>query len=187
MTAQILTQDRLKELLHYDPDTGVFTRLRTKKITGTVNGQGYVNLFVNGKTEQAHRAAYLYMTGRLPQKGVDHVNGIRADNRWENLRAVDQFQNQKNMQRSTKNKTGVVGVHWCKREVKWVARVCVLAKWRSLGYYDDFFEAACARKSAELKHGYHPNHGRPRIDQRGIILIKPRDSEYSEMEREQNA
>jgi hypothetical protein len=97
----MITQKYLKEIVHYDPDTGIFTwTINRKKVSaGAVAGHncnGYVSLSINNKNYRAHRLAFLYMTGEWPEFVVDHVNRIRSDNRWCNLRDVTQQVNSTN-------------------------------------------------------------------------------------------
>ena len=159
-----LTQQRLKEVLHYDSDSGVFTWAvnRTKavkgKIAGAKDGHGYHIIGIDGVRHSAHRLVWLYVHGLYP-KEVDHQNHDRADNRLINLGATDRSGNGKNISKPIDNKSGVVGVSWTKRlgkrYDKWEVRACG----KFLGYFDDFFEAVCKRKSAELRLNFHPNHG----------------------------
>lgn len=107
-----LTQERLKELLHYDPETGVFTRLVSVGKTApagaalsTPDSQGYIQVRLLGRNYRLHRLAWFYMTGVWP-KVVDHINRLRADNRWANLREVDRRVNNLNCAR-------VVGAKGC--------------------------------------------------------------------------
>lgn len=159
-----LTQERLKEVLHYDPETGVFTwamnRTRASKgrVAGGVDGHGYRIIAIDGVRHSAHRLAWLYLYGFYPDE-IDHQNHVRTDNRLINLRATDRSGNGRNISKPINNKSGVIGVSWAKRlgkrYDKWEVRVCG----EFLGYFDDFFEAVCKRKSAELKLNFHPNHG----------------------------
>jgi len=160
-----LTQAELKELLHYSPDSGVFTRLvsaggvKVGDVAGGVNGQGYICIRVKGKKHLAQRLAFLYMTGEFPKDQMDHINHIRDDNRWNNLREVTNQENCVNRSKRKDNTSGVAGVSWHKNTEKWQAEIVIDGKRKHLGYYDDKFDAIYARKAAENKYGYHPNHG----------------------------
>lgn len=161
----MLSQKELKKLLHYDPDTGVFTRLVTtsnRSKAGAIAGSpsnGYSSIRINYKLYYAHRLAWLYMTGAFPEDHIDHINHIRTDNRWANLRDVTQAENGKNQPKINTNTSGVTGVCWHKAANKWTAYVHTKEKRKSLGYFSDKFDAICARKSAEVQHGFHENHG----------------------------
>lgn len=100
------------------------------------------------------------MTGSWPKEQIDHINHVRSDNRWINLREATNQENCKNRSISIRNKSGVVGVRWTKGKTKWAAYIHVNSKDKYLGFFFDKFEAICARKSAENKHGFHANHGR---------------------------
>ena len=100
----MLTQARLKELLHYDPETGAFT-WRVDRTNGRRAGdlagstrEGHITIGVEGTQYYAHRLAVLYMTGKWPKAGmhVDHINRQKADNRWCNLRVVSHSKNMRN-------------------------------------------------------------------------------------------
>jgi hypothetical protein len=159
-----LTQARLKEVLRYDSETGAFTwaATRTKAVKGNLaggmDGYGYWIIGIDGIRHSAHRLAWLYVYGFYP-KEVDHQNHDRTDNRLVNLRPTDRVGNGKNISKPRDNKSGVVGVSWTKRlgkrYDKWEVRACG----KFLGYFDDFFEAVCKRKSAERQMNFHPNHG----------------------------
>lgn len=99
------------------------------------------------------------MTGEWPNE-IDHINHVRDDNRWINLRDGTRSDNQKNASMRTDNKSGFLGVSWSNEVNKWRAQAMVNHKVKSLGYFDDKFEAICARASANNKYGYHENHGR---------------------------
>lgn len=113
----MLTQNRLKEVLDYSPDTGVFKRrlkqtgVRQGSVSGSLSKEGYLVTSVDGKIYKCHRLAWLYMTSTWPAGQIDHLNGNRSDNRFANLRDVSQLdnvQNQRNAQRSNKS-TRVLG------------------------------------------------------------------------------
>jgi len=161
-----LTQSILKSRLHYEPETGIFTWLvnhhsvKAATVAGSANGNGYIHIGVSGKNTQAHRLAFLYMTGEFPPDEIDHINGARNDNRWSNLRPVSRAENNKNSKRRHDNTSGVTGVSWCKTRKRWAAHIQVDGKPVNLGRFTDFFEAVSARKLAERKYNFHPNHGR---------------------------
>lgn len=157
----MLTQKRLKEILHYEPETGVFSRVNSKrKKTGYVMTKGYIQISVNGRGMLAHRLAWLYMTGEWPEDQIDHINHVRDDNRWINIRSIQGKQNQKNMKKAKNNRSGITGVFWNNDKGKWTAKIESNKKKINLGNHLSIFDAACARKSAELKYGFHENHGR---------------------------
>ena len=175
-----LTQKYLREALHYSPSTGVFTWLvrpkghfdtlkgwtiSTGKTAGRVAGSAntarlQLTVKLDGQQYQLHRLAFLYMEGEMPLEGVDHIDHNRQNNKWSNLRNADQALNNKNASRRKDNKSGCVGVHWAGDKHVWVAQINVDKVRTYLGQFEDFFEAVCARKSAEIRYGYHPNHGR---------------------------
>tara|TARA_R110002020_G_scaffold472357_1_gene700266 strand:- start:6 stop:494 length:489 start_codon:yes stop_codon:yes gene_type:complete len=161
----MITQARLKELVHYNPNTGVFTRLipaggvSAGDIVGSNCGEGYLKIMVDGGRYRAHRLAWLYMTGDWPKYQIDHINGVKNDNRIDNLRDVTNAVNQRNTSRRINNKSGVPGVVWHSRDHIWSVSITSGTR-KMLGSFTDFFEAVCARKSAELKYNFHPNHGR---------------------------
>jgi len=85
----MLTQNQLKDILHYDPVTGLFERYGNYSKCGSKSYQGYILIGIGRKSYYAHRLAWLYMTGNWPSNEIDHINRIRDDNRWENLRKAD--------------------------------------------------------------------------------------------------
>lgn len=147
----MLTQDRLKELFTYDPNTGYFTRNISTKGTnageraGTITVKGYISIGVDGKHYLAHRLAFLYMTGEWPKEHVDHKNEIKIDNTWENLRDCTRSENFKNTGARKNSKTGVKGVS--KTKTGYLVMFCV-------GTYKTLEEAKDAyAKMAILYHG----------------------------------
>ena len=126
----------------------------------TLDTSGYCQGKLLGKPYLAHRVAFLVMTGDWPSGHVDHINGNRADNRWENLRQVTRFENQKNQKLYKNNKSGVMGVYFQRASEKWVARISLEGTEKYLGVFSDFEEAVAVRRAAEIKYEYHDNHGR---------------------------
>ena len=161
-----LTQERLKELLHYDPETGIFTRLKTvsnasgaKKgnIAGCINTtDGYRYILIDGKRYNASRLAWFYMEGYLPEKDIDHGNRIRHDDRWKNLRHISHQCNMRNCKKRYTNTSGITGVYWAKKRQKWQAQIGISGKIIYLGIFISKLSAARARWQAEVKHGF-PN------------------------------
>jgi hypothetical protein len=161
----MLTQERLKELLDYDEKTGVFTwkadgrRHVAGSIAGHEKPNGYLHLWIESKKYHAHRLAWLYVHGNMPKHQIDHINHNRADNRIVNLRDVSPLENQRNASLRNDNSSGVCGVCFDKTRNKWISRIKLEGKRKNLGRFHDFFAAVCARKSAEVKYGFHENHG----------------------------
>lgn len=155
-----LTQARLKELLHYNPETGDFTwrvdriRVRAGERAGKVKRDGYVEIGIDRKQYSAHRMAFLFMTGCLPRGHIDHKNLDRSDNRWCNLRAATSSQNQMNTPKKLNNTSGFKGVSWHKREGRWRADIRIAGKKICLGLFDtpeEGYNAYCA--AAARHHG----------------------------------
>lgn len=161
-----LSQAYLKSILHYDPDTGVFTRLLSKngwkagEVAGGGDGRGYIVLDINNIAYRAHRLAFLYMEGSFPRAQVDHINGKKDDNRWVNLRDVSQSENQRNASRRRNNTSGCMGVSMQKATGRWLAYISTNGQRKHLGTFADISAAIASRKAAEIAHNYHPNHGR---------------------------
>lgn len=153
----MLTQARLKEWLRYDPSTGLFTRVKAgggKAIVGTViscKRAGYLQVFIEGHNYVVHRLAWLYMTGEWPKGQIDHINCERADNRWSNLRDVDQSTNMQNRKHSqTNSKTGVLGVSPSYGRFR--AAIEVDGKFKHIGRFDTIEEAQAAHLRAKRQH-----------------------------------
>jgi hypothetical protein len=161
MATQILTQKRLKELLHYDPKTGVFTYIRARSkvrvgdVAGTSGTRGYLQCNIDGKPYKLHRLAWLYVHGVWPTYQIDHINHNTADNRIANLRDVSCAHNHQNRNRRTKSASGYLGVTWHKRDRKWQAHIEVNSKPIHLGSYTSLTDAITARLAAERVHHKH--------------------------------
>ena len=161
----MLTQSRLKELLVYHADTGVFTwrfgrpKAKAGSVAGSVTWKGYWLIGVDGRRYRAHHLAWLYEHGYLPSYQIDHINHNKLDNRIKNLREVTNCQNHKNMGIPSNNKTGYRGVSFAKDREKYTARIKDGKSYRNLGYFECAAAAAIAYAKAKIKLGYHPNHG----------------------------
>lgn len=138
-----LVAGRLRALLHYDPQSGVFTWRMNRKggpRAGDVAGNatdGYREISVDGRTYKAHRLAWLYMVGEWPAGPIDHRNGVGSDNTWSNLRAASHAINNQNLRGPKKNGTsGFLGVCWDKRRRRWVASITVNSRNKFLGYHE---------------------------------------------------
>lgn len=156
----MLTQDQLKELLHYEPATGVFTwrKNRTKSAlagtkAGTATKGGYVAIKVYGRRYTAHRLAWLYCYGKWPQKGIDHKDGDPANNQLSNLREADQSQNNQNARKARSNTSGYKGVTRTDYGT-WKASIMLNRRIKYLGSFKTPEEAYKAYLAA--KPIYHP-------------------------------
>lgn len=157
-----LTAQRLRELLHYSPETGVFRvaertnpRMKVGDIAGTIHRTGYRYIMVSGKTHAAHRLAWLYVHGVWPSGDIDHMNGDPADNRIENLRDVPERYNMQNERRPRKSSTsGFMGVRWREERQCWIAELSIDGKRRRLGAFKSPEDAHAAYLEAKRKH--HP-------------------------------
>ena len=162
-----MTQTELKELLHYDPDTGLFTRLKQTcnsvkigDVAGTRNGKGYIDIRLKAIKYRASRLAWLYMTGEWPKEQIDHDDRVRHNNKWLNLNEATGQENSTNRSLRKDNTSEVTGVYFCKTSGNWRVGIGVARKLHWLGFFTDKFEAICVRKSAENKYNFHENHGR---------------------------
>ena len=167
----IITQELIKERLHYDKNTGVFTWLDVKanahrmrgKVAGSLLTTGYIQieLRVNEKRYafRAHRLAWLYEHGEFPKGGLDHINHVKTDNRIKNLRIASQRENMKNISMSSRNTTGHTGVYFKKSHGKYCASVRVDYKQIHIGYFENLEDAAKAAQEAREHYGFHVNHG----------------------------
>lgn len=154
--ANELTAEKLRELLHYDKESGIFTwKVRTSSsvkvgdVAGRQNGDGYRLISVQSRDYLAHRLAWLYVHNSWPKDQLDHINRIRTDNRMANLREVTNKQNQQNRSKSSHNTSGHPGVSWHKQRSKWQATITHNYKLIHLGYFENLEDAVAARKAAE--------------------------------------
>jgi len=158
---------RAREVLRYDPDTGWLIRTVRMGARGMIgmragyrhNTDGYRRVAFDGKQYREHRIIWAIVTGTWPLQ-IDHINGVRDENRWINLRDVSNRENCRNKKRPANNTSGVTGVYWRGRNLTWVARIRLNGKMANLGSFATFDEAVAVRKAAEVEHGFHANHGR---------------------------
>jgi hypothetical protein len=151
MSSNILTQEELKSKFHYDKDTGIFTRTITTStnakagnVAGSPQNHGYLTIMINGKNYMCHRLAWLYMMGSFPINTIDHINMIRNDNRFCNLREATITENNWNTRNRRNNKSGYNGVHWSSRNGKWASQITVNLKVIHVGYFECPEEASIA-------------------------------------------
>lgn len=148
--AVTLTAQRLREVLDYNPGTGIFVwRVRPADcvhigdVAGGPNERGYWRIRVDGRRYRASRLAWLYMTGAWPRAGIDHWDRVPGNNAWINLREANQVQNGANRGLAKNNTSGMKGVHRY-NENKWIV------KFRAKGVYHylGIFECAGAAQAA---------------------------------------
>lgn len=180
--------DFLRAVLRYEPETGnLYWQTRcastfsesavggakaaalrwNKQFAGrlamaTANGQGYRSGTLSCRKFLAHRVAWALHCGAWPTGEIDHINGIRSDNRISNLRVVGGSENHRNKGLPSNNTSGCIGVRFDRRGRKkpWVAAIGINGKSIALGMFATKGEAIAARKAGERKYAFHPNHGR---------------------------
>ncbi len=158
-----MTPAQARELFDYDPESGDL-RWKTRAArciavgakAGTLKRDGYVQVTVKKKCYQAHRVAWAVVHGAWPVKDIDHINGVRADNRLANLREVTPHENMQNQRRAHSSNTsaGILGVHFYRRTGRWRATIWANGKNRFLGYHATADEASAAYLKA--KRELHP-------------------------------
>jgi hypothetical protein len=160
--AEMIDYKTAHTLFHYDNDSGVLYRKYKKKICAvtTTTHKGYITTMVGGRNYRVHRLVWLMVYGEFPANQIDHINGIKSDNRIQNLRDVDNKENHKNMKQFSNNSSGHVGVTWDSKRNKWFVSITVEGKTKALGRFLDFAKAVLVRKSAEQQFCFHKNHGR---------------------------
>ena len=161
----MISQERLRELLDYNPDTGEFKWLRDSPsrkrgtVAGTLTEDGYIRIKIEGCLYRGHRLAFMWMTGVWPEHEVDHSNRVRSDNRWSNLRQATKAENQRNTVNRRNGTSGFKGVTFMKRLNKWQAHIYNGGKLNYLGVHQTAELAARAyAAAAEKLHGEFANH-----------------------------
>lgn len=185
------TAERVRHLLNYDPGTGVFTRrvdvtggykhlivvARAGSTVGTPMKIGYLNVSVDGRQYYAHRLAWLWMTGEWPTLDIDHVDGIKTNNAWLNLREVSRSINLQNQQRvdAPKRKIDTLGVYFDRNRKVWRSKIKANKKTTYVGSFPTKESAIAGYIAAKKKH--HPGMVDPRsLGVEEGILDKPGDS-----------
>ena len=159
-----LTVEDVRTLFHYDGQDLFWRERPTSSVdisrpAGTIGSNGYRQIKVNRKIYFAHRLIWLYFHGVWPRHQIDHIDHDRLNNRIENLREATRPENGRNKSTYKNNSSGVVGISWHKPSKKWQAQIRVNGKQIHLGNFKSKEEAARARKEAERRYGFHPNHG----------------------------
>ena len=156
------TYERVTALLHYEPETGVFRWRETVAgrntvagaVAGCIGKNGYRSIGIDGGKHRANRLAWLWMTGAWPERLVDHENGVKADDRWKNLRHATKAQNNANSRTKSNNRSGFKGVVFRCSMGKWTAQITVGRSHRHLGTFDTPEAAHAAYvAAAEKDHG----------------------------------
>ena len=158
-----LTADRLREVLSYDPETGIFLwKVTTKRVSaggvaGSLDVSGYHCMRLSGRMYRAHRLAWLYVHGKWPENEIDHINGVRSDNRISNLRDATTAENRQNHATRRDNTSTVPGVDWHKGVQKWRVRIRVPGKRITVGFFKNIEDASAARARAKAElHTFQP-------------------------------
>ena len=155
----MISRTELFRLLRYEPDTGFFFwrvyRSRGAYAgdkAGTISAHGYVIINIRKKLYRAHRLAWFYVNGRWPDADLDHINGVRTDNRWANLRQATRSQNNGNSVAKSTNTSGYKGVYFRKDRDRWSASISLGNKTKNLGVFDTAEAARDAYALAARKH-----------------------------------
>ena len=161
-----MTQSRLKEMMNYDKNTGIFTWIKKPcrnipigKVAGYKKDTGYVSIDIDKGTYPAHHLAWLYEYGIMPPEQIDHWDRVRNNNAIENLSLTSNQKNQMNKSKR-RGREDFNGVYWNKRDSMWLAQITYLGKQIYLGQYKNKDEAIQARTDADVKYGFHTNHGK---------------------------
>ena len=157
-----LTAQCLRELLHYDQDTGLFTRLvrtascvRVGNVAGSLMKNGYIEIGLLCSRFYAHRLAWLYMTGEWPSEDTDHIDGSKTNNRFSNLRSVSRSMNMQNRRRPNRSKHGLpLGVSRNNGDGRYIARLTIGGKYSYCGSFNTPEEAH--QRYLEVKRNLHP-------------------------------
>jgi hypothetical protein len=145
-----LTQEKLKEVLSYSEEDGIFTwkipqannKIKVGSVAGCVHSSGAWEIGLSRKLFKAHRLAWLYVYGEFPSEWIDHIDGDRTNNRINNLRLCTPAENQMNRKKSVNNTSGFKGVSWDKEVNMWKATVQLDGVRKHLGYFPQVEDAS---------------------------------------------
>ena len=178
------TPELLRNILRYEPTTGklywlprplamfnsnkqtashnmnIWNGMLANKEAFTADSMGYRIGRIHNTPYKAHRVIWAIVYGQWPICDIDHINGIRNDNRIDNLREVVRSENMRNQRIRSDNTSGIVGVSWSNVSGKWMSQIKTADRNVYLGVYENKKDAIKARKEAEIKYGFHKNHGR---------------------------
>lgn len=155
----MITLERLREVMDYEPKTGIAkwkllpkAKVRNDHIMGSHDSKGYLQVMIDRKRYKVHRLIFFYMTGQWPKDQIDHINRNKSDNRWLNLREANNSQNQINRYVQKNNYSGIKGVRY-REDTKnpWEARITKNKKLIRLGFFSTAEEASLAYKEAANK------------------------------------
>jgi hypothetical protein len=152
-----ISHTEIKSILRYEPDTGEFYwriargHANPGDIAGNDTAKGYRSIGLNGRQYLVHRVVWFFEKGEWPKGSLDHINGIKHDNRIENLREATRSQNGANRGKEARNTSGFKGVSWYKQNKRWMAHIKFNGKCLCLGYFDDPEEAHHAYKMKALE------------------------------------
>lgn len=150
--------EQIREAFEYHPQTGQIIRRSSGKNASYPVKTGYCRVFLGATKYKAHRLIWALVYGEWPIC-IDHEDGNRANNRISNLRNVCARENSLNQRLRSNNKSGCSGVNWKTKVQKWQSQIRDNGEYVYLGCFDSLFDAIASRKSAELRLGYHENHG----------------------------
>lgn len=179
MSKDISDYERFSQRLSYDKETGIFrflpkpdtsnfnkawNSMYAGKVCGKPDSHGYLmaNLITEWPKREPillHRLAWFMVYGKPPQFNIDHLNGVRADNRIENLRDVKTTLNNRNTALTHRNTSGISGISWLKRRNKWAAKCMVDGKLHYLGEFVDIEDAKSVLSEFRLANGFTSRHG----------------------------
>ena len=185
MSKDLPSPEMLRKLLRYEPETGkLYWRERNpgmfkgkgaqqrgyctgwnsvyscKEAFKSVDKDGYFYGVIFDRAHRSHRVIWAIYNGEWPADQIDHINGVRNDNRIVNLRVVSGTENQMNRRINSNNTSGSSGVRFRNGNRPWIAQIKVGNRCLHLGCFAEKADAVCARVEAERKYGFHENHGK---------------------------